>query len=119
MLGTAWSKPADSLLDDAQFIQPSQDEKLIGKQSDWEPREFVNGLPVFFGKKFDPKGVYVRRFVPELNDVPDKFVHKPWDAPSPPKHYPAPIVDLAAGRARAAADAAGRGAHHGQYRGAA
>jgi deoxyribodipyrimidine photo-lyase len=29
--------------------------------------------PVLQGKKFDPKGAYVRRFVPELNDVPDRF----------------------------------------------
>lgn len=57
--------------------------------------------PVLQGEKFDPKGIYVRRFVPELKDVPDKFIHRPWDAPQPPRDYPAPIVDLAAGRDRA------------------
>ncbi|MBA2589273.1 MAG: deoxyribodipyrimidine photo-lyase [Alphaproteobacteria bacterium] len=57
--------------------------------------------PVLQGKKFDPKGVYVRRFVPELNEVPDKFVHNPWEAPQPPANYPKPIVDLVAGRNRA------------------
>ena len=57
--------------------------------------------PVLQGEKFDPKGGYVRRFVPELKDVPDKFIHRPWDAPRPPNDYPAPIVDLAAGRDRA------------------
>lgn len=57
--------------------------------------------PVLQGKKFDPKGVYVRRFVPELKDVPDRFVHEPWDAPQSPANYPKPIVDLAAGRMRA------------------
>jgi deoxyribodipyrimidine photo-lyase len=59
--------------------------------------------PVLQGEKFDPKGDYVRRFVPELKAVPDKFIHRPWDAPQPPKNYPAPIVDLAAGRTRALA----------------
>jgi len=57
--------------------------------------------PVLQGKKFDPRGVYVRRFVPELKDVPDRFVHEPWDAPQRPANYPKPIVDLAAGRMRA------------------
>jgi len=57
--------------------------------------------PVLQGEKFDPKGDYVRRFVPELKDVPDKFIHRPWDAPKPPAKYPAPIVDLAVGRDRA------------------
>jgi deoxyribodipyrimidine photo-lyase len=59
--------------------------------------------PVLQGEKFDPRGDYVRRFVPELKAVPDKFIHRPWDAPQPPPNYPAPIVDLAAGRTRALA----------------
>jgi deoxyribodipyrimidine photo-lyase len=59
--------------------------------------------PVLQGEKFDPNGVYVRRFVPELKNLSDKFVHKPWAAPQPPSDYPAPIVDLAQGRDRALA----------------
>jgi deoxyribodipyrimidine photo-lyase len=57
--------------------------------------------PVLQGEKFDPKGAYVRKFVPELEDVADKYVHHPWDAPEPPANYPSAIVDLAQGRARA------------------
>ena len=38
--------------------------------------------PVTQGKKFDPEGLYVRRFVPELAEMPDKFIHNPWEAPS-------------------------------------
>ena len=57
--------------------------------------------PVLQGEKFDPEGGYVRRFVPELKNVPDKYVHRPWDLPDPPTNYPKPIVDLAEGRARA------------------
>lgn len=59
--------------------------------------------PVLQGEKFDPDGAYVRRFVPDLKDVPKKYIHRPWDAPDPPKNYPAPIVDLAKGRDRALA----------------
>ncbi|HEY8255441.1 MAG TPA: deoxyribodipyrimidine photo-lyase [Rhizomicrobium sp.] len=57
--------------------------------------------PVLQGKKFDPDGAYVRRFVPELKHVPDRHIHSPWEAPQPPADYPAPIVDLAQGRDRA------------------
>ena len=59
--------------------------------------------PVLQGEKFDAGGVYVRRWLPELADLPDRFVHKPWQAPQPPRNYPAPIVDHAVARARALA----------------
>ncbi|MGE4312693.1 MAG: deoxyribodipyrimidine photo-lyase [Pseudobdellovibrionaceae bacterium] len=56
--------------------------------------------PVLQGEKFDPNGDYVRKYVPELKDVPDKYVHKPWEAPAKdrPKNYPAPLVDHKAAR---------------------
>jgi deoxyribodipyrimidine photo-lyase len=66
--------------------------------------------PVLQGRKFDPDGAYVRRFVPELAALPDRWLHEPWAAPPPVlaqaevrmgHTYPPPIVDLAAGRARA------------------
>jgi deoxyribodipyrimidine photo-lyase len=59
--------------------------------------------PVLQGEKFDPRGTYVRRWVPELADVADEFVHKPWEMALPPKAYAAPLVDHAAARARALA----------------
>jgi deoxyribodipyrimidine photo-lyase len=52
--------------------------------------------PVLQGEKFDPKGHYVRHWCPELKLVPDRFVHKPWEA-----GRPKPIVDLAGSRTRA------------------
>ncbi len=51
--------------------------------------------PVAQGERFDPEGAYVRRFVPELRDVPDRLVHRPWEAPALCPGYPAPIVDHA------------------------
>ncbi len=59
--------------------------------------------PVTQGKKFDPQGEYIRRWVPELRDMPNKFLHAPWEAPKTiltqanlhlGKDYPLPIVDL-------------------------
>ncbi|NQU69823.1 MAG: deoxyribodipyrimidine photo-lyase [Rhodospirillales bacterium] len=37
--------------------------------------------PVMQGEKFDPEGRYVRRWIPELRELPDRFIHKPWEAP--------------------------------------
>lgn len=57
--------------------------------------------PILQGLKFDPDGAYVRKWVPELADMPIEFLHKPWDAPNPPKAYPPPIVEHDRARARA------------------
>ncbi len=68
--------------------------------------------PVLQGRKFDPDGAYVRRWVPELAGLATSHIHAPWEAPELAlraagvhlgKTYPRPIVDLAAGRARALA----------------
>jgi len=64
--------------------------------------------PVLQGKKFDPAGAYVRRWVPELSPLPIEYVHEPWRTPASMmqdlnfeigRDYPAPIVDH--GRQRA------------------
>jgi deoxyribodipyrimidine photo-lyase len=66
--------------------------------------------PVLQGMKFDPSGAYVRRWLPELADVPDEWVHRPWEIPlevqrrhgfKAGKDYPLPIVDHAFARGRA------------------
>jgi deoxyribodipyrimidine photo-lyase len=56
--------------------------------------------PVSQGKKFDPDGAYVRRYVPELAPLGSKFIHEPWLQPpsgdlfnSSGTSYPSPIVD--------------------------
>lgn len=66
--------------------------------------------PVTQGERFDEAGTYVRRWVPELAGLPDKWIHNPADAPEPimreagialGETYPLPIVDLKASRHRA------------------
>lgn len=65
--------------------------------------------PTTQGERFDPTGEYVRRWIPELRNIPGKAAHRPWDEknwgrgsdstlfgddPQPPA-YPRPIVDHA------------------------
>jgi len=50
--------------------------------------------PVTQGKKFDPAGDYVRRWVPELRHVPGAAAHEPWRHDNGYDHeYPRPVVD--------------------------
>jgi deoxyribodipyrimidine photo-lyase len=65
--------------------------------------------PVTQGKRHDPEGEYVRRWVPELARMPAKWIHAPWEAPDAVlaaagvtlgSSYPRPIVDHAEARQR-------------------
>jgi deoxyribodipyrimidine photo-lyase len=60
--------------------------------------------PVSQGLKFDPDGVYVRRYVPELAGLDGGAAHEPWKHPDGyAKGYPERIVDHAAERAESLA----------------
>jgi deoxyribodipyrimidine photo-lyase len=68
--------------------------------------------PTAQGQKFDPDGVYVRRWAPELRAVPNKYIHEPWRMARSEQlragciigqDYPARIVDHAYARERALA----------------
>ena len=57
--------------------------------------------PILQGEKFDPNGDYIKKWCPELNNLPNKFLHKPWEMPEElqkekniiiGKTYPFPIV---------------------------
>jgi deoxyribodipyrimidine photo-lyase len=54
--------------------------------------------PVAQGRKFDPNGDYVRRWVPELADVDGGAVHEPWELDAVPSGYPDRMVDHAVER---------------------
>ena len=49
--------------------------------------------PVKQSYDHDPEGRFIRRYIPELKDVPEEFIHEPWLMSSPPKNYPSPLVD--------------------------
>ena len=58
--------------------------------------------PVLQGVKFDPEGSYVRRWLPELERLPTRYVHQPWAAPHEllriahvrlGDNHPLPVVD--------------------------
>lgn len=66
--------------------------------------------PVLQGKKFDPEGVFIRRWLPELETVPSDYIHSPWLMPQDIQRkcgvrigvdYPMPMVDHALARERA------------------
>ena len=66
--------------------------------------------PMLQGRKFDPRGDYVRRYVPELARLDADGIHEPWRASSTQLReagvrlgstYPLPIVDHQAARQRA------------------
>ena len=70
--------------------------------------------PVLQGMKFDTDGAYVRRWVPELAQLPAEHIHAPWEAPASVLaaagvrlgaggNYTAPIVDHATARNEALA----------------
>ena len=66
--------------------------------------------PVSQSEKFDADGRFIRRYLPELARVPDRWLHAPWTMPPLeqqacgvriPGDYPAPVVDHAVARQRA------------------
>ncbi|MDX1683182.1 MAG: deoxyribodipyrimidine photo-lyase, partial [Phycisphaeraceae bacterium] len=80
--------------------------------------------PITQGKKFDPEGVFVRKWVDEITDLDDRYIHEPWEADDAeleaagvsldeaarevkyagdrtPGRYPPPIIDHADARDRA------------------
>jgi deoxyribodipyrimidine photo-lyase len=56
--------------------------------------------PILQGERFDPDGVYVKTYIPELSPLKPPVVHKPWDSASS-LSYPAPIIPHQEGRDRA------------------
>lgn len=59
--------------------------------------------PILQGERFDPVGSYVKHWVPELENLPAKWIHRPWEAPDSLRRtldYPRPVIDHALARAR-------------------
>jgi deoxyribodipyrimidine photo-lyase len=101
----------DTLVDADAGSNPANWQWVAGCGADAAPY-FRIFNPVLQGEKFDPRGDYVRRWVPELADLPAKLIHQPWTATplelaganvTLGKSYPEPVVDHKAARERALA----------------
>ena len=66
--------------------------------------------PVRQGQRFDPEGAYVKRWLPELRELPQRFIHCPWEMSDAEqthcgvrigRDYPEPVVDLKRSREQA------------------
>ena len=68
--------------------------------------------PITQGKKFDEDGVYIKKYLPELKNMPNEYLFNPWEAPDAilkkakitlGKDYPYPIVEIKTSREKALA----------------
>ena len=66
--------------------------------------------PVTQGEKFDSDGEYIRKYIPEIKALPNKYLFNPWEAPKEEldkagitlgKDYPNPVIDLKLSRQNA------------------
>lgn len=97
--GEAWFW--DTLLDADLANNAASWQWVAGSGADAAPY-FRIFNPVMQGEKFDTAGIYVRRWIPELKDCPDRFIQRPWEAPDfTSLRYPAPIVEHTMARDRA------------------
>ena len=101
----------DTLVDADPGSNPANWQWVAGSGADAAPYFRVFN-PILQGEKFDPDGGYVRRWVPELAQLPTGVIHRPWSAAPLElasagvelgKTYPAPIIDHKEGRERALA----------------
>ncbi len=99
----------DTLVDADAANNPASWQWVAGSGADAAPY-FRIFNPVLQGEKFDPEGTYVRRYVPELARLPNRYVHRPFEAPAAllaecgvtlGENYPLPLVDHAVARERA------------------
>jgi deoxyribodipyrimidine photo-lyase len=99
----------DTLVDADPGSNPANWQWVAGSGADAAPY-FRIFNPILQGRKFDPDGGYVRRWVPELAGLPDGVIHQPWAAAPLTleganiklgRTYPEPIVDHKAARERA------------------
>lgn len=100
-----WAKGADWFWDTLLDADPANNtagwQWVAGCGADAAPY-FRIFNPITQSEKFDPKGDYIRQYVPELAKLPDKHIHTPWLAPKAmldaanitlDKDYPSPMVD--------------------------
>jgi len=108
-VGEAWYW--DTLLEADPASNAASWQWVAGSGADASPY-FRIFNPFTQGEKFDPKGEYVSKYVPEIAGLPKKYIHQPWTAPKEVleqagvelgKTYPTPVVDHKEARERALA----------------
>jgi deoxyribodipyrimidine photo-lyase len=101
----------NTLVDADPGSNPASWQWIAGSGADAAPYFRVFN-PILQGEKFDPDGIYVSKWIPELSKLPPKWIHQPWDATPMElaaadvvlgKTYPEPIIDHKVGRERALA----------------
>ncbi len=111
----------DWRLGEAEFMRHLTDGDVASNDGGWQwtastgtdPQPYFRVFnPILQGRRFDPDGDYVRRWVPELAGVRGDAIHEPWTLDEREQaaagvrigvDYPAPIVDHAEARERALA----------------
>ncbi len=111
----------DWRLGEAEFMRHLVDGDVASNDGGWQwtastgtdPQPYFRVFnPILQGRRFDPDGRYVRRWVPELRGVEGPAIHQPWTLDPGAqaeagvrigRDYPAPIVDHAEARERALA----------------
>lgn len=97
--GADWFK--DTLLDADLANNSANWQWVAGCGADAAPY-FRIFNPILQGEKFDPQGQYVKRWLPVLQHLPNRYIHQPWQAPTVileraniklGSNYPLPIVD--------------------------
>ena len=108
-VGEAWYW--DTLLEADPAANAASWQWVAGSGADAAPY-FRIFNPFSQGQKFDPNGDYVKKYVPEIDGLPKKYIHTPWEAPETVldaagvklgETYPRPIVDHKWARERALA----------------
>lgn len=106
-LGEAWFW--DTLVDADLANNAASWQWIAGSGADAAPY-FRIFNPMTQGEKFDRAGAYIRQYVPELKDLPDKYLNAPWEASEAVlskagivlgQTYPKPIVDHSVAREKA------------------
>lgn len=99
----------DTLLDADPANNAASWQWVAGSGADASPYYRIFN-PIIQGKNFDADGTYVRKYVPELENLDNKFIHTPWEAPESAleaasitlgEDYPYPIVEHSLARNKA------------------
>ena len=98
--GEAWFW--DCLLDASVASNSASWQWVAGTGTDSTPY-LRNFNPITQSQKFDPDGIYIRKFIPEIKKLPNKYIFCPWETPNDlqqelstivGKDYPEPIVEI-------------------------